>query len=342
MSIKEIQYLNRDFCVLFSKPLVYLHYVTFMDKYPNANYQYVLKKEPFTAETTEETIITEFKTYVGSIINVSQLCRLLVFIHDFQIEYPGIIDDIETYPNFSVTSYNISNNNDSFPDNSIVWEINKISPKICGILFENIISYILEIKDKCYDLSNCMTSPSSNIPKKTIEGILERNFIKRNLLHRGQQIRINNKDIIYIGDKKIEEDDFISLWHYLIFLSLKHFLKRDFVGEDLEDCLKILDYVNINVKYIDDYYYDMLDSTFIKNLKRETNLMHGEIFRTKEMHGEIDFLSDTSIIDIKSYKSDNIDNWFAQLYLYEKLVGKRKTLKILNVYNNQVFEFKHD
>ena len=145
MSAREIQYLNRDFCTLFSKPLVYLHYVTYMNKYPNASYQYVLKMEPFNDKTTEELIISKFKEHVQSVLSVSRLCRLLVFIHEFQIEYSNIIDDIETYPSFTYNVYNISNNIDSIPDNSIVWEINKISPRICGIFFENIIQSFWEI-----------------------------------------------------------------------------------------------------------------------------------------------------------------------------------------------------
>lgn len=342
MTVREIQYLSRDFCTLFSKPLVYLHYVSNMDKYPNASYQYVLKKEPFTADSTEEGIITEFKDYVGSNINVSKLCRSLVFVHEFQSEYSGIIDDIETYPEFKVTKYDLSNSSDPMPDCALVWEINKISPKVCGILFENIIAHGMELNEKCYDLSSCLTSPTSNISKKTIEGILERNFIKRHLLRSGNNVRINNKNVVFIGDSKLCEDDFISMWHYLVFLSLRHFIKRDFSGADLEDCLKILEYINMNVKYMEEYYYDMMDSTFVKNLKKETNLKHGDIYRTDKMHGEIDFITDSSIIDIKAYKNDELSNWFAQLYLYEKLAGKRKSLKIVNVYSNEVFEFSYE
>ena len=51
-NVSEIQYISRDYSQLFSKPLVYLHYMTKSDKYPNAAYQYVLKKEPFDDETT--------------------------------------------------------------------------------------------------------------------------------------------------------------------------------------------------------------------------------------------------------------------------------------------------
>ena len=71
-SVKEIQYLNRDYCTLFSKPLVYLHYVDHASKYPNAAYQHVLRSEPFSDETTNESIVNEFCEYEKSIINVSQ------------------------------------------------------------------------------------------------------------------------------------------------------------------------------------------------------------------------------------------------------------------------------
>ena len=342
MSVREIQYLNRDYCTLFSKPIVYLHYVKNMDKYPNASYQYVLKKEPFDENTTADGIIDNFKDYEKSVVNVSKKCKLLTFVHEFQTEYGGVIDDINTYPEYTVSVSNLSNNSDPLPDNSVVWEINKISPKMCGMLFENVISHVMEINDECWDLSSCMTEVNSNVSTKTLEGVIERNFIKRNVTNRGRNVRINNKKIVYVGDEKLCEDDFISLWHYLVFLSLRHFIKRDLKGEDVEDCLKILDYININVKYMDEYYFDMMDSTFVKNLKKETGVKHGVIYRTADLHGEVDFVSDTSIVDIKAYKSDDVDNWFAQLYLYEKLVGKRKNLRIVNVYSNQVFDFKYE
>ena len=71
-NVSEIQYISRDYSQLFSKPLVYLHYMTKSDKYPNAAYQYVLKKEPFDDETTNELIIDEFCDYERQTVNVSR------------------------------------------------------------------------------------------------------------------------------------------------------------------------------------------------------------------------------------------------------------------------------
>lgn len=353
MSVKEIQFLNRDFCTLFSKPFVYLHYLAKSDKYPEASYQYVLKREPFDKDSTEEGIIKEFKDNLNRTINASKLCRKLVFVHDFQMEYSGIIDDIETYPNFTCKSYPISNGSDSMPDCSVVWEINKISPKICGMLFENLISHVVGIDDKCFDLSAVMTSYNSNIPKKTLEGVIERNFLKRGLSYRGKVVRISDKNLVYVGDDKLSEEHFVSLWHYLVYLSLRHFIKRDLHGEDLEDCLKILDYINMNINYMEDYYEDMMNSTLARNLRNETRLEHGKIFRTSRINGEVDFISDNSIVDIKAYKTEDLPNWFAQLYLYDRLANEenkaiecgnevRRNLIIVNVYSNLIYEFEHE
>ena len=80
---KDIQFINRDYCQLFSKPLVYLHCISHASKYPKATYQHVLKKEPFNDETTNESIINEFRQYEESVVNVSQKCKLLTFIKEF-------------------------------------------------------------------------------------------------------------------------------------------------------------------------------------------------------------------------------------------------------------------
>ena len=239
--VSEIQYLNRDYCQLFSKPLVYLHYVNNSYKYPNASYQHVLKNEAFNEDTTNEEIINEFKDYSDRVINASQKAKLLTFIKDFQLEYPGLIDDIHVYPNYSVEIVDISNANDTTPDLSLVWEINRIAPTMCGMLFENIISETLQIKSKPYDLSELMTSNKSNIPIKTIENTIERNFIKRELIHRSKHVRIVSKKYLYVGDEKLKDEHFITIWHYLVFMSLLHFMKRDLTGKDFENALNILD-----------------------------------------------------------------------------------------------------
>lgn len=340
-NVKEIQYLNRDYCVQFSKPFVYLHYMDHASKYPSAAYQQVLKKEPFTDESTEESIVSEFKDYVNECVNVSSRCRLMTFVKDFQLEYPNIIDDIEVYPNYNVEIVDLSNNNDSQPDLGVVWEINRIAPAFCGMLFENIIGEVMNVNDKIWDLSPVMCEQNSNVSTKTIEGILERNFISKKWLRGGDKVKVNSKKWVLVGDEKLDRMHFITDWHYLVFLSLQHFMKRDLKGSDVENALNVLDYVKNNMEYMDEYLEQMSQSTFVKNFSKDTMIKHGEIMRTSELSGECDFISDQSIVDIKCYKDECIDDWFGQLWLYEKLFGKRKNLWIVNVYSNKIYKFSH-
>lgn len=341
-NVREIQYLNRDYCTAFSKPLVYLHYVDHANKYPNAAYQHVLKKEPFSDKTTDDSIVDEFKNYEKSIVNVSSKCRLMSFIKDFQLEYPNIIDDMQVYPNYTVEIVDISNRANSTPDLGIVWEINRIAPAMCGMLFENIISECLEIKWRPCDLSSVISSDKSNITPQTLAGIIERNFIKRSYMRNDCHVKINNKKFAYVGDEKLDAKHFVSYWHYIVFMSLCHFMKRDLTGNDVENALNILDYIKEHFEDIDDYFDCMSHSTFVENFSKDTNIRHGEIVRTEHLHGECDFVSNESIVDIKCYKEECLDDWFGQLWLYEKLFGPHKNLWIVNVYNNKIYKFSYD
>lgn len=339
-NVSEIQYLNRDYCQLFSKPLVYLHYMDHADKYPNAAYQYVLKKEPFDDQTTNESIIDGFCDYIQSQVNVSKRCRILTFIKSFQLEYPGILDGVDVYPDYKVSVVDISNKTDSLPDLGFVWELNRIAPAFCGMFFENIISQCLGLDDKPFDLSEVMFDNESNITDSMICGLIERNFISKKYVRGSNHVQMNKKRTIMIGDELLNEKHFISNAHYLVYLSLRHFMKRNLKGSDVENALNVLEYVNNNITLFDEYVSAMATTTLIRNMSKQTNLRHGEIMRTENLSGEVDFISNQSIIDIKCYKEDEPDNWFGQLWLYQQLFGKHSNLWIVNVYNNKLYKFE--
>lgn len=338
----EIQYISRDYCQLItSKPLVYLHYVDHAYKYPNAAYQHVLKSEPFGENTTEESIINEFKAYEKSIINASQKARLLTFIKSFQLEYPGIIDDIKVYPNYTVEVVNLSNMANSTPDVSIVWEINRIAPAMCGMIFENMIAEALDLKWEPSDLSSVLLDCKSNITNKTLAGLIERNFIKHSYLRANCHVSVDDNMIVHVGYENLNANHFMSYWHYLVYMSLTHFMKRDLKGQDVENALNILEYMKEHFEDIDCYFDCLSNSTLIKNMSNMTGLNHGLMSRQKDLHGECDFISNEAIIDIKCYREETLDDWMAQLWLYEQLFGNRPNLWIVNVYNNKVYKFSH-
>ena len=336
MSVKEIQYINRDYCSNHSKPVIYLFYQPLIDKYPNTTYQFVVKQES-PEKLTEAQIINKFKDNIKSTINVSQLCKKLVFVKSFQNEYSGFIDDIPTYPNFTFDVSNISNSNDPIPDKTLVWDINTISPKMCGMFFENLIAYSVNIFDDCYNLNQVLQSSSSNLTIESLINLLKRNFISEQYIN---NIKIEYK-IIYVNDEKLNKLHFKDKYHYIIFLSLIHFMKYDLLGQDYEDAISILSFISKNKSYMNKYFNDIKNSTFVKNLSNETNLTHSMHIKESSLHGEMDFTSDISITDVKSYKINDPELWFSQLYLYQTLLqsNSSRKLRILNVYTNQVFDF---
>lgn len=339
MQVKDIQYIARDYSQIHPKHYVGLYVKSLEHKFPEANYQYILNKRPITYETTSAEIVDMFKKSLYSDSSVSKMAEKLVFVKEFQNEYNGVIDDIETYPQYKYDIFNISNTNDLMPNPTIVWEINKICPTICGIIFENIIADILGIELNVSNLDDKLIDPNSNFESKNIIGILNRNFIKLNIKYCSiidSEIHI----IDYSGrSSKLTESDFITKWHYIVFSSMLHFIKYDFPGHILEDTLNILDYIMKNYRDMEIYYHAISKSSFIKKMKKDSEIKHSLYNKTEQLRGEVDFISSSAIYDVKSYKSESLDIWFTQLYLYTKLFGEREQLYIINVYNNKIYRF---
>lgn len=341
MRYSEKQFISGNLCGGKSKDYVMLHVLTHAGKHPGASTEYILHMHPITAEMTEESMLSQYIESIKMVTAVSTLSKILVNAKEFDSLHPGELNGIDLYPKFDVDTLPLSDNDETLPDPSIVWEINRISPTFCGIFFENMISRSLKIKEDCSDLSKCLESlsKSTKITNETIINILERNFISKRKLFR-DKLKIENCKI-YLGVHPLKKDDFVSSWHFMIFISMLHFMKKELKGETLEDALNILDYVLKNVRYIEDYYYCLKNSRFIRSLRNETNVVHGQSYKTKELHAVLDFLTDESIVDVKVYKQERKEEWFAQLWLYEKLTGRRKHLRIVNLYTNMVYDFKY-
>ena len=340
LNVSKIQYISRDYGIIVPKEYTYLHCLSKSSKYPGADWKYIANNEPFDENTTCENILNEWITYVNNEVNVSKKCKLLTFTKNWQQQFTSF-DGLELSPEYKVESVLISNNLDYLPDLGVVWEINRIAPRMCGMLFENIIAHCLHTPEKPFDISNEISDFSSIISNKTIIGILERNFIDKSLLRKGNMIEISKNRKLTIGGEKLSEEHFIDKWRYMLWMSLRHFMKRDLVGSDLEDCLNILDYIKINIDDMESYYDQMESSTLINQMKKEY-FTHGNTYRNENLHGEVDFISSESIVDCKCYKSEEgvLDDWFAQLWLYEKLAGTRRKKWIVNVYSNKVYKFE--
>ena len=102
---------------------------------------------------------------------------------------------------------------------------------------------------------------------------------------------------------------------------------------------------------IEENSYKKVNGTAFGNEAQDLYMYNGKIYlisngiyspNGEEGDGVLVIADAVTLKREKAYKMDDINCWFAQLYLYEKLIGgKRKSLKILNVYTNQLFEFKY-
>jgi hypothetical protein len=98
-----------------------------------------------------------------------------------------------------------------------------------------------------------------------------------------------------------------------------------------------------------------MQSTLVRKLVQKYNTLdieHGTRFCTAKIRGEVDFITPNSVIDIKCYKSDEIELWAGQLFLYMQLaqgtVGINDTERnivdgcIINLFNNEMHTYKFD
>jgi len=329
LSIANINYISKELATYHSKNILYLYYIYMRKDFPNMDIQSLLAIYP-PNDLTDDAIIINYVTYVSGLLNVSELCNMLVFVKSYQYAYVGIIDSISTYPNYTVTKTDISNRNNVLPDKSLTWELNRICPQLAGLFFENIVSYVLGTFVNTYNFSEILTDITSNTTiSNEIISILQRSFV-------------TNLDVSKVNLNSVNtfnESMFISQYHYLMFSALFHTMKRDLSGELYECSITMLEYITKHVDSFDKYILDLGNTTIIKSLKCETNLRHGLHVRTKTLHGTLDFSSDTSIIDIKVYKKEDVDSWFAQLYLYMKLTSTKQKLQIINLYTNSLYSF---
>jgi hypothetical protein len=132
---------------------------------------------------------------------------------------------------------------------------------------------------------------------------------------------------------------------YNIFLrkSLEHCFKKDLNGPIFEESLGIKQWIENenNRKHLDVYMNNLSKSTFIKQLRKHDNLQHS-IYKKEYIKGEVDFISNSMILDIKSYKEPDYKRWYFQLNLYDLLFknnDEKRQKIILNVYENKLYYF---
>lgn len=375
-SVKEIQFLNRDLCAGFEKELVYIWYVAHSRLVPSAPYQTVLKKYPLTNQSKSEICNKLIESYTLD-LNVSSKCKYLAFVNEFLETYPQYEDKLEQIhilPVYSVETAPISNIHDELPNNVCVWELNHIAPALTGMFYENMLNYIIKesVSDKnkykvlckrmnteCNNISEVLYGNQFNISSAAIISLLNRHFLDKIKMQYGFfRAVIKNKRICVEFNsetQKLTEEHFQNRYAYILWISFLHFLKSECKSSIVSDVLQALDYIRNNTEVINEYYFGLSKSTFVRKLINRFDVLdieHGKSFNSSKIRGEVDFITPNSVIDIKCYKTDEKELWAGQLFLYMSLAqdnlnvnGKSYNLTegaIVNLFNNEVHTYKFE
>ena len=358
--IDDIRYMPNSVVSAYgSKEHAYLYCIMKHEKYPDIPINHIIKHEP-EPDIPQGEIVNAFISFVTSIKKVTKACDYLEFVDNFndkyennsigliKLNYDGIIKPIK----FTVKKIHF-NKFTSLPDRNIVWEFHRISPPLAGMLFENMLADILHLSSECYDLSNCFKSENTKSSITELTNLLNTRFLEQLFyatVQGGFMIKVNTSDDTQ-EEIKLDECHFKSKWHYIIFLALKHFMLKELTGEDVENCISMIELIESSKfnKLISNYYDDLSKSKLVHTLNNAKCIKYGVKYNYGTLTGIVDFITDDAIIDVKVHRENEHTSWANQLwqynYLYNKCENnnKRLKLKIINLYSNEIFEYtEHD
>ena len=361
LNVDDIRYMpNIVISTYGSKEHAYLYCITKRDKYPDIPIHHIIKYEPVPNMTPDE-IVNYFISYVTNTKKVTKECELLKFVDDFNNKYEnnsiGVIkinyDDIIKPIKFTFKEIHF-NKFTSLPDRNIVWEFHRISPQLAGMLFENMLADILHLDSRCYDLSNCFKSENTKNNITELTNLLNTRFLEQNcnaIVQGGFMINVIRTANGTQEESKLDECHFKSKWHYLIFLALKHFMLKELTGEDVENCISMIELIETSKfnTLISNYYDALSKSKLVHTLNNAKYIKHDVKYKYGTLTGIVDFITDDTIIDIKVHRENDHNSWANQLWLYNYLYNKCENdnkqfkLKIINLYSNEIFEYtRHD
>lgn len=354
MKASDIKFIPNNFCANngYNKDEIFMLTHIF-DHECTTSYQQVINNH---SGINQETIIQKYTDIINSEINVTKKLEWLINTNDFINNY-CVTTEIKHalnksinylhYPEYHYTINMISTDTTRIPDKLLVCRFHEICPSLCGIFFENILAYSLKLTNfNVHDLSNVLLKSTMN-SCESLTNMLTNGLI-RNIY--SQSIEIDD-NIIYVDHELLNENHFVDMFHYILFASIKHFMRNELYGDMYEQMIKFECMIKNNSALLYKYYKSLMQCTYLKQLIREDNLQHSLSIHVPDLHGEIDFVSRTSIIDCKTMNYSNKDQqvftkWFVQLYMYQLLRNttvnnnsNKSKLIIINLYTNEVIEF---
>ena len=323
-NLRDIQFISKN-----DKP-------NHLDKESIYTYYYIMRssnvetKEDFIrrtdfSEVSSDDIAKQYNKKLKSISSPSKAADYYAYLHELLTTPPYMNSEFATkindpLPNYTITVKRIAGVNDEVPDNIIVWECNKRSPILTGFFFEEMFARAIgcesnvKIEDK---IKNVLRGANAKTTVEQLKDFFERNHITESM----------NKNI------------FIDILAYAI---CARCVKSDFDINACQEALSLLEYVRdeSNEKYLNEYLEKLCKCELARTMQREKGMIHSKSCKNDKFEGEIDFLSNQSITDVKCYKKEAHTKWFAQLYIYRSIVDdKSLKLRLVNLIANEYYEY---
>lgn len=348
-TLKDCKYLSNECVEIFkgicnnnlskddNKLLIYMLCKAHRNEYSQySEYELLRTLKENNTKLSKDEIIAQYSTYADCKANVSEKCKVMKDVVELKKTFSSL-NALYTPPKYDMKCDKIHNYvSDTPPNKTIIWELNNINPELSGMFIENMIAYVLEIYDNCSDISEYI---NYDLTFDNIKSILKDGLVHSYHIN---DLKCENNTLL-INNKILNHEHFLSPLHYILFMSLLHFTRntRSF-GTHYINMLNILRFINEKVDELHKYIKQLSNLRLFKDLKC---MKFKHSFKPKSMlclKGEMDFVSDDCIIDVKVYKQPAYDEWFYQLYLYNVLMndGKNRTLQILDMFNNEIVTYK--
>lgn len=295
-------------------------------------------------DETRDKIVRRYLDYVKRITSPSELCKILRFVEG----YNSISPKTNVIP-LKFPTYRSPRDSDFYrcTESSIVWEMNAISPTLAGYFFESMVAYTIEhYQVDPSDLSSTLQDVKTTEFDETLFRLIKEN----GFLVYTRLLTLARRRIIF-DSSPINERSFRNTYVYLLWCSMLQACKKTISADHYNECVKMSKYIDKHLDDLYDFHRNLSSNGTIKKLQRESNMIYSGYKRgtvdlgckePQEVHGVFDFMSDEYITDIKVCKSNSLNEWFGQLWLYDELF-KNTTLprkyRIINFYTGKVFEW---
>lgn len=339
-TVSERQYLPRD-CG--DKLLALMHYLTVRNKYPDD----MKMQRVLLVDTPPDDAEDEFMKYITAAHRVSDRARLYAILQEILL----VDNTIEVPIAYKLPAYTTETSSIGVEDRVVIYDIHTLLPRLAGAFFETLLAHILH-------RVTTITPKHTTTPLSAYAGVLQRHkLLRTGTLVCNTYTNALMFDPLSHNPHVLCVDDFRSLYYALAFKALIT-ITRDIDSDVYGGFTKLINYIDAHETHINTYYLALQDTNIIRDMRRERNLTYehalpatttttpakisDDVRNHTDIRGIADFISDDCVTDIKVYKSTELDEWYAQVYMYRSLAPPTTTpreLRVINLYDGKIHHF---